>query len=175
MPRPARLPRARLHPRKAPHALRTRTPPPGAGKGHRSRYGGQGQAQPLQRRSRVGRLLQCARGRCPRLGLGTGRESPSMRAKAHVQEPAPAPYVGEMKNAAQFWCDRVIKQYKETSVDSNVDGWIWADACCRNAAAVAWAKSFIALVAALESYVKQWHTTGVVWNPKVSPAYCARR
>ncbi|KAL0240340.1 hypothetical protein I308_106590 [Cryptococcus tetragattii IND107] len=59
-------------------------------------------------------------------------------------EPAPAPYVGEMKNAAQFWCDRVIKQYKET-----------------NAAAVAWAKSFIALVAALESYVKQWHTTGV--------------
>ncbi|XAO27871.1 hypothetical protein I312_106735 [Cryptococcus bacillisporus CA1280] len=59
-------------------------------------------------------------------------------------EPAPAAYVGEMKNAAQFWCDRVIKQYKET-----------------NAAAVAWAKSFIALVAALESYVKQWHTTGV--------------
>ncbi|KIR24588.1 adenylyl cyclase-associated protein, partial [Cryptococcus deuterogattii LA55] len=68
-------------------------------------------------------------------------------------EPAPAPYVGEMKNAAQFWCDRVIKQYKET-----------------NAEAVAWAKSFIALVAALESYVKQWHTTGVVWNPKGSPA-----
>ncbi|KAE8538263.1 hypothetical protein D1P53_005603 [Cryptococcus gattii VGV] len=68
-------------------------------------------------------------------------------------EPAPAPYIGEMKNAAQFWCDRVIKQYKET-----------------NAAAVAWAKSFIALVAALESYVKQWHTTGVVWNPKGSPA-----
>ncbi|OWZ49820.1 adenylyl cyclase-associated protein [Cryptococcus neoformans c45] len=68
-------------------------------------------------------------------------------------EPTPAPYVGEMKNAAQFWSDRVIKQYKET-----------------NASAVAWAKSFIALVAALESYVKQWHTTGVVWNPKGSPA-----
>lgn len=97
-----------------------------------------------------------------------------MLANAHVQEPAPAPYIGEMKNAAQFWCDRVIKQYKETSV---VDGYVGtvADACCRNAAAVAWAKSFIALVAALESYVKQWHTTGVVWNPKVRPAYSARR
>lgn len=48
------------------------------------------------------------------------------------------------------------------------------DASSRNAEAVAWAKSFIALVAALESYVKQWHTTGVVWNPKVRPAYPER-
>lgn len=30
------------------------------------------------------------------------------------QEPAPAPFVGEMKNAAQFWADRVTKQFKET-------------------------------------------------------------
>jgi adenylyl cyclase-associated protein len=33
-----------------------------------------------------------------------------------TQEPAPAPFVGEMKNAAQFWADRVTKQFKETSV-----------------------------------------------------------
>lgn len=32
------------------------------------------------------------------------------------QEPAPAPFVGEMKNAAQFWADRVTKQFKETLV-----------------------------------------------------------
>lgn len=68
-------------------------------------------------------------------------------------EPTPAPYIHEMKNAAQFWSDRVIKQYKET-----------------NTSVVAWAKSFIALIAALESYVKEWHVTGVVWNPKGSPA-----
>ena len=30
------------------------------------------------------------------------------------KEPAPAPYIGEMKNAAQFWADRVTKQFKET-------------------------------------------------------------
>lgn len=117
MPRAARLPPARVTPRKAPHSHRTRAAAPDTGKGHRSGYGGKGQAQSLQRRPRLGRLLQCARRRCPRVGLGTGRESHSFSAYAHVQEPAPAPYVGEMKNAAQFWCDRVIKQYKETSVD----------------------------------------------------------
>ncbi|TYJ58648.1 hypothetical protein B9479_000484 [Cryptococcus floricola] len=68
-------------------------------------------------------------------------------------EPAPVPYVLETKNAAQFWSDRVIKQFKET-----------------NAAAVAWAKSFLALIAAIQVYVKEWHTTGVTWNPKGSPA-----
>jgi adenylyl cyclase-associated protein len=37
----------------------------------------------------------------------------------------------------------------------------------RNPAAITWAKSFIALIDSLQSYVKQWHTTGVTWNPKV--------
>ncbi|KAL7420321.1 suppressor of rasval19 [Cryptotrichosporon argae] len=64
-------------------------------------------------------------------------------------EPAPAPYVGEMKNAAQFWVDRVVKTFKETKP-----------------AAVTWARAFVALVDALQKYVKQWHTTGVTWNPK---------
>ncbi|WWC85656.1 uncharacterized protein L201_000522 [Kwoniella dendrophila CBS 6074] len=68
-------------------------------------------------------------------------------------EPAPAPFVAEMKNAAQFWSDRVIKQYKDT-----------------NPAAVAWAKAFAQLLTTLQAYVKQWHTTGVAWNPKGSPA-----
>jgi hypothetical protein len=33
---------------------------------------------------------------------------------------------------------------------------------------VAWAKSFVTLIDALHAYVKQYHTTGVKWNPKVS-------
>jgi adenylyl cyclase-associated protein len=32
---------------------------------------------------------------------------------------------------------------------------------------VAWARSFIALIEELQKYVKQYHTTGVTWNPKV--------
>lgn len=70
-------------------------------------------------------------------------------------EPAPAPYVGEMKNASQFWVDRVIKRHKDAKPD-----------------AVAWARSFTGLIDALQKYVKQWHTTGVAWNPQgpVPPA-----
>lgn len=32
---------------------------------------------------------------------------------------------------------------------------------------VAWAKSFLNLLDALQKYVRQYHMTGVVWNPKV--------
>ncbi|KAK8844644.1 hypothetical protein IAR55_006491 [Kwoniella newhampshirensis] len=39
-----------------------------------------------------------------------------------------------------------------------------------NPTAVAWAKAFVFLLDALQQYVKQWHTTGVVWNPKGPPA-----
>jgi adenylyl cyclase-associated protein len=39
-----------------------------------------------------------------------------IRSVVNDQEPAPAPFVGEMKNAAQFWADRVTKQFKETYV-----------------------------------------------------------
>jgi cytolysin (calcineurin-like family phosphatase) len=31
----------------------------------------------------------------------------------------------------------------------------------------AWARSFISLIEELQKYVKQYHTTGVTWNPKV--------
>ena len=33
---------------------------------------------------------------------------------------------------------------------------------------IAWVNSFIALIDGLQKYVKQYHTTGLVWNPKVS-------
>jgi adenylyl cyclase-associated protein len=42
--------------------------------------------------------------------------STTCNGRADEKEPAPAPYVGEMKNAAQFWADRVTKQFKETYV-----------------------------------------------------------
>ena len=42
--------------------------------------------------------------------------TPGVNAVLTLQEPTPAPYVTEMKNAAQFWADRVLKQFKETYV-----------------------------------------------------------
>jgi len=55
-----------------------------------------------------------------------------------------------MKGAAEFWANRVAKQYKDDKP-----------------AMVEWSKSYIAVIDALYAYVKQWHTTGVAWNAKV--------
>ncbi|KAF8325999.1 adenylate cyclase associated N terminal-domain-containing protein [Cantharellus anzutake] len=63
--------------------------------------------------------------------------------------PKPAPYVTEMKNAAQFYANRVIKEFKD-----------------KDKKHVEWVKSFDALLDTLQSYVKEHHTTGLAWNPK---------
>lgn len=64
-------------------------------------------------------------------------------------EPTPAPFVGDMKEGAQFYTNRVIKEFKD-----------------KDEKQVAWSKSYVGLLDALAKYVKQWHTTGVAWNPK---------
>ncbi|KAJ9094853.1 hypothetical protein QFC19_007782 [Naganishia cerealis] len=64
-------------------------------------------------------------------------------------EPTPAPFVGEMKDSAQFYTNRVIKEFKDSDPKQ-----------------VAWARTFISLIEELQQYVKQYHTTGVTWNPK---------
>lgn len=63
-------------------------------------------------------------------------------------EPKPGPYVGEMKDSAQFYANRVIKDFKETDKTH-----------------VEWSRSFTKLLEALKAYVLKTHTTGLVWNP----------
>jgi len=65
-----------------------------------------------------------------------------------VIEPAPAPYVKEMLNAAVFYSNRVLKEYRE-----------------KNKLHVEWVNSWTAVFTELSDYVKQHHTTGVAWNP----------
>lgn len=64
-------------------------------------------------------------------------------------EPKPGPYVGEMKDSAQFYANRVIKDFKDTDKTH-----------------VEWSRSFTKLLEALKAYVLKTHTTGLVWNPK---------
>mgnify|MGYP002717541331 CR=1 FL=1 len=40
---------------------------------------------------------------------------------------------------------------------------------CSDPAQVAWARSFLALLAALAAYVKAFHTTGLAWNARGVP------
>ncbi|KAG5456033.1 MAG: adenylate cyclase associated N terminal-domain-containing protein [Olpidium bornovanus] len=62
-------------------------------------------------------------------------------------EQKPSSFVGEMRDAAQFYANRVMKEYKEKDLNH-----------------VEWAKSYIALLSDLQAYVRAHHTAGLVWN-----------
>ncbi|KAJ2001613.1 suppressor of rasval19 [Coemansia thaxteri] len=63
-------------------------------------------------------------------------------------EPTPVPYINDMKDSAQFYSNRVLKKWREK--DGNQ---------------VDWVKAFLSVLRELSAYVKQFHTTGLVWNP----------
>ncbi|SGY72854.1 BQ5605_C005g03220 [Microbotryum silenes-dioicae] len=66
----------------------------------------------------------------------------------------PGPHVGEYKDSADFWVNRIVKAFKDT-----------------NPKQVEWARSFSATLDALRKYVMANHTTGLTWNPKgIDPA-----
>ncbi|WFD34367.1 ubiquitinyl hydrolase 1 [Malassezia cuniculi] len=64
-------------------------------------------------------------------------------------EPAPAPFITEAKDSAQFYANRVIKEHKEGARE-NVD----------------WVHAVLRVIDTLQAYVKENHTTGLSWNPK---------
>ncbi|KAG1946843.1 adenylyl cyclase-associated protein 2 [Pimephales promelas] len=59
----------------------------------------------------------------------------------------PGPYVKEMNDAAMFYTNRVLKDYKDT------DG--------RH---IEWVRSYLSIWTELQSYIKEHHTTGLVWS-----------
>ncbi|ORZ31027.1 adenylate cyclase associated N terminal-domain-containing protein [Catenaria anguillulae PL171] len=68
-----------------------------------------------------------------------------------VVDPKPGPYVTELKDAAQFYVNRVVKEFKEKPGDEGETNVKWANA---------WTK----VLAAVLAHVKQWHTTGLNWS-----------
>ncbi|KAM9494905.1 adenylyl cyclase-associated protein 2 [Clarias gariepinus] len=59
----------------------------------------------------------------------------------------PGPYVKEMNDAAMFYTNRVLKDYKDT------------DPCH-----VEWVRSYLSIWTELQAFIKQHHTTGLVWS-----------
>uniref|UniRef100_A0A8C9SP37 Adenylyl cyclase-associated protein n=1 Tax=Scleropages formosus TaxID=113540 RepID=A0A8C9SP37_SCLFO len=68
--------------------------------------------------------------------------------------PKPGPYVKEMQDAAMFYTNRVLKDYKEKD-KKHVD----------------WVKSYLSIWTELQNYIKQHHTTGLCWilSAPISP------
>lgn len=61
--------------------------------------------------------------------------------------PKPCPYVKEMQDAAMFYTNRVLKEYKEKD-KTHVD----------------WVKAYLSIWTELQTYIKQHHTTGLTWS-----------
>ena len=74
-----------------------------------------------------------------------------------IVTPTPSPYVKEMKDAANFYANRVVKENKD-----------------KNQVHLDWVKAFMAVMDELVGYVKQYHTTGLYWNPKGGDAAAAK-
>ncbi|MFH4980174.1 hypothetical protein AB6A40_006883 [Gnathostoma spinigerum] len=60
--------------------------------------------------------------------------------------PTPAPFVKDMTEASMFYANRVLKEKKGEKVHSD------------------WTKAWVDLLNSLQQYVRQNHTTGLVWN-----------
>ncbi|EHB14571.1 Adenylyl cyclase-associated protein 1 [Heterocephalus glaber] len=59
----------------------------------------------------------------------------------------PGPYVKEMNDAAMFYTNRVLKEYKDVD-KKHVD----------------WVKAYLSIWTELQAYIKEFHTTGLSWN-----------
>ncbi|MBN3305879.1 adenylyl cyclase-associated protein 1 [Amia ocellicauda] len=69
--------------------------------------------------------------------------------------PKPGPYVKEMQDAAMFYTNRVLKDYKEKDKQH-----------------VEWVKAYLSIWTELQAYIKQYHTTGLSWS-KAGPVASA--
>uniref|UniRef100_A0A8C5SJY7 Adenylyl cyclase-associated protein n=1 Tax=Laticauda laticaudata TaxID=8630 RepID=A0A8C5SJY7_LATLA len=67
----------------------------------------------------------------------------------------PGPYVKEMNDAATFYTNRVLKDYKHSDL-RHID----------------WVKSFLNIWTKLQAYIKEYHTTGLIWS-KTGPVASA--
>lgn len=64
----------------------------------------------------------------------------------------PVSFIPEFKDSAQFWSNRVMKEYRE-----------------KDPKHVEWVKQYLSLFDALKAYVKEFHMTGPSWNAQGQP------
>ncbi|NXN25592.1 CAP1 protein, partial [Nycticryphes semicollaris] len=61
--------------------------------------------------------------------------------------PKPGPYVKEMTDAAMFYTNRILKEFKDVD-KKHVD----------------WVKAYLSIWTELQAYIKEYHTTGLTWS-----------
>jgi len=77
--------------------------------------------------------------------------SDSIPVLAWVLQPTPVTYAKEFVGTASFWTNKILSEFKGKNEDQ-----------------VAWANKYIDFLKALPIYIKDFHATGLTWNPKGS-------
>jgi len=62
--------------------------------------------------------------------------------------PTPGPHVGDMRGGSEFYSNRILKDFKD-----------------KDPLQVDWVKAFNGFLKELQVYIKNYHTTGLTWNP----------
>ncbi|XP_028675843.1 adenylyl cyclase-associated protein 1-like [Erpetoichthys calabaricus] len=70
-----------------------------------------------------------------------------------TMSPKPGPFVKEMNDAAMFYTNRVLKDFKDTDKKQ-----------------VEWVKTYLNIWSQLQAYIKEYHTTGLSWSKTGSKA-----
>lgn len=70
-------------------------------------------------------------------------------------KPAPRDFIENFVGASDFWGNKIRVQHRKTSPEQ-----------------MAFVDNFKKLIVELMPYVKEYHTTGVAWNPQVGPPAC---
>jgi len=78
-------------------------------------------------------------------------------------EPAPSPFIKELGDAGTFYTNRILKEYKEKMEFHKTQAPLLLD---KDKTHIGWTQDWIGIFKEMQSYVKQYHTTGVSWNPK---------
>lgn len=71
--------------------------------------------------------------------------------------PTPGPHVNDIRPGSEFYSNRILKEFKGVNQDQ-----------------VDWVKHFNTFLKELPAYIKNFHTTGVSWNPKGGDAASAK-
>ena len=71
-----------------------------------------------------------------------------------ISPPSPSTFVKDIVGATEFWCNKIRKEYKGKG-DS-------VDESCH----IAFCSTMKELILDLSSYVKEYHLSGLMWNPK---------
>lgn len=71
-------------------------------------------------------------------------------------EKTPGPHVGDMRGSSEFYSNRILKDFKG-----------------KDEAQVTWVSHYNTFLKELQAYIKNYHTTGLTWNPKGGEASAA--